>query len=329
MNSAKSIFKKIDLYSHMYLYHKYILYYTMSSSECSMSNSDNESYEEEIKYNSSDETSSDDLCSKISDSSEIYENDVKVHHLTDSDPENLENYYNKIDAEIEMLADLTNKIDLKKKLNLQDSPRSYNSECSAETSYHSDDYESEKADLSDDCESEIVDLSDEEDEDKYKLSNDGIPHNKFKTLDKYQKQLMKQCQTCGNYYTNDVMIIDTINNVSDTCQHCHFWLHYSPDIRALGDVKYTHLDINVANYVKQFQETHNVDKCVRKPGCFLCDFKMGIEINGISNRDSLYVPKKSEKNVTVIQNTDEDGCHVLYNDDKFIEEENADFVLTI
>lgn len=144
-----------------------------------------------------------------------------------------------------------------------------------------DDYNSDE----DDYQQDVEQYDSDEDKDfeviptTIKTINDvpieGITLYEFKQLPVALKNKLQLCNDCERYYPMAVMMLD---EATDRCQHCFFWMHYSPNLRTVGDNKYKAIGISIASYIDNFSALHDVKKCVYKNSCFLCDHNNAVQV---------------------------------------------------
>lgn len=127
----------------------------------------------------------------------------------------------------------------------------------------------------------------------------------FKQLSFETKSKLSLCDYCNKYYPAEIVFANDSDPIS--CWHCYFWINYDPTKRA--DCDGTH-GVSIVDYVLKCNGDHNMAICTRNTdsgGCFLCEYKNGIQITNIKNSEKLYgisevesqnIPKKIPSKTT-------------------------------
>lgn len=120
-----------------------------------------------------------------------------------------------------------------------------------------------------------------------KITTEGTTQDQNKNINLQKVLGLYQCYWCLTYYKGEMIISEQGDSV---CKHCYFCVNYtnSEEERLKFDTKCcTEKGQGIATYILECYENHRCDKCVRKPSCFLCDYKQGKQIKGIQNSDML------------------------------------------
>src|SRR3989344_4160824 len=120
----------------------------------------------------------------------------------------------------------------------------------------------------------------------FEITTDGIEYDVFKNLTNIQKQTLFNCSTCGQFYQHDLR---TNLGGEDTCYHCYYWMHYSPDVRAEAEQTQA---LKIADYILKCRSHHAYSKCTKNTnygGCFICDHIQGMPIENIMNGNKVNI----------------------------------------
>lgn len=124
----------------------------------------------------------------------------------------------------------------------------------------------------------------EENNVKIQMTTEGLSQDNFKTINLKKEYKFIQCDWCGKFYDNE-MIITNENEV--TCKHCMFCVNHSQELRLNFDKECVKKGISVALYIIECEEQHKTQNCSRYPHCYLCDYKLGTPILDILNPSML------------------------------------------
>jgi len=100
---------------------------------------------------------------------------------------------------------------------------------------------------------------------------------------------IKQCAMCTKFYLNDM--ITKYDDFGICCWHCIFGINYDMEARGNVDGKYGK---TISEYIHDCEKSHIQNNCIRKEGCFLCDYKNGKEIKYIKNSHLVNSNQKKE-----------------------------------
>lgn len=149
-----------------------------------------------------------------------------------------------------------------------------------------------------------------DDNQELKITTDGIFQYEIPNVNFSKVTNVKQCHWCLVYNLYDVIINSNGENV---CKHCYFCVNYGGSEKERFDFDTKCCEDKgegIATFILQCYEQHDTKKCVRKPGCFLCDYKEGNVIKGIVNPDMLGIcdtknkTKKSNENEYNVDSAD-------------------------
>lgn len=134
----------------------------------------------------------------------------------------------------------------------------------------------------------------------YKITTEGINENEFNTL-KLKKNIskIKKCTYCTKYYDID-LIITNDKSFGNICKHCFYSINY--DIIDIKNFEKICLKKGfcITDYIIKCHKDHDDKKCKHnmlnseiktsklKTGCFLCDYKLNIDLGDIHNKNLLY-----------------------------------------
>lgn len=130
------------------------------------------------------------------------------------------------------------------------------------------------------------------------ITTEGILINDIVNIPNEIADGLQLCYLCKKYYNEDMVIYD--NNEEPQCHHCMFWLNYSEERRTVID---GYNGIYIADYILRCKDNHIQDKCIRQTdsgGCFICEYKSGIEIDNIKYNYKLYSYKENNSNIIYI-----------------------------
>jgi hypothetical protein len=144
-----------------------------------------------------------------------------------------------------------------------------------------------------------------------KIQKLNIPTDGLDQINVNLINVVKQCNYCQKWFANKLIVDDKEGQL---CKHCLYWVNYDERARLEFDKKCITQGFCIAEYIIEYNETHNSNKCTRNSdsgGCFLCDYKKGIPILNIMNINMLkqqkYVPN-CDKN---IENSPEFRCEIV------------------
>lgn len=109
------------------------------------------------------------------------------------------------------------------------------------------------------------------------------------------------CEFCMLYYPKKIMAKKINPDCFDNqCLHCLYWMNYDEKTRLEFDKLYSQHGMGIAKYILDFSKNHNLEACVRgNVGCFLCDYRLEIEIKNIVDGETINQHiKKSVPNVS-------------------------------
>lgn len=138
----------------------------------------------------------------------------------------------------------------------------------------------------------------------------------------------KQCDYCAKWFNNKMFIPRITTNDEYQCLHCYFYLRREPmSCRIESDKFYASKGISIVNYVLLCHAEHDSKKCLYTSPlcCYLCEYKLGIVIDGIDNAALLYGDKVStstpENTTATTPDVSEETLHIIMNDDSLFNHE--------
>jgi hypothetical protein len=142
---------------------------------------------------------------------------------------------------------------------------------------------------------------------------------------------LKQCDYCTKWFGLNMFIPKTTVNDERQCLHCYFYFSYEPmACRIESDKKYADHGISIVNYVLNCHAQHDTQNCTHSSPlcCYLCEYKLGMVIDGIENASLLYGTKASEsakpvsdKLVALSSELSDDSITIIMNDDSLFNSE--------
>jgi len=167
------------------------------------------------------------------------------------------------------------------------------------------------------------------------MSSDGLTDAEKKLFVKHTPSVKsnttthnipKQCEYCAKWFDDKMFIPRVTTNDERQCLHCYFYLRREPmSCRIESDTKYSSQGISIATYVLMCHAQHDSKKCAYTSPlcCYLCEYKLGMVIDGIENADILYGAKVStpEKATVATPDVSEETLHIIMNDDSLFNHE--------
>jgi hypothetical protein len=125
----------------------------------------------------------------------------------------------------------------------------------------------------------------------FSITTDGIYNTSeaYANLSNNQRAKLVICDFCTKCYEPDVVFKDDPENI--LCWHCFFWMNY--DINKRADCDGTQ-GVTIVDYILKCGDKHKFQECTRNSdhgGCFLCEYKNGLEIENIKQKEKLYGDK--------------------------------------
>lgn len=117
-----------------------------------------------------------------------------------------------------------------------------------------------------------------------KMTTDGLSQDECKTVNLAKIKNIIQCDWCGNYFSNEIVIRQNDVNV---CKHCMFSVNHNENLRLQFDTECVSKGTSIALYIIECKDEHNMENCKKRPDCYLCDYKNGIPIKNILNPEMI------------------------------------------
>jgi hypothetical protein len=165
-----------------------------------------------------------------------------------------------------------------------------NNHDSDDESYDSDDYNDDVKDndIEDNVQEEIAKIEKMVEKintnEKVNITTEGVSQENVPNVKLYKLKNVRQCNFCAKWFHQELIVN---NEEGQLCKHCLFWINYDESNRLNFDKKCAEQGFGIAEYILECSELHDSNKCLRKGGCFLCDFKTGTPILKILNSEML------------------------------------------